>query len=1130
MLANSAVANLSGTNTGDNAVNSLYSGLISNATHTGEVTGATVLTIANNAVTTSKVLDANITTSKILDANVTDAKIATVSATKITGILPIANGGTGSSAQNFVDLTTAQTIAGAKTFTTDLQVNGITVGKGKGNMDNTAMGLDALNASTGAGNTAIGKVALTKNTIGAANVAVGQGSLFTNLEGGSNTAIGYDALRLNVGSQNTGVGRDALKGSVSGSSNNTAIGYQALKSTPTSSTGSLIGTYNTAVGSGAGSSITSGSYNIAVGGGSGANLSTGSYNIAVGGGDGIYTGSRNTLIGYQAKVPNGSYSYATAIGNEANAGTNATAVGNKASSGLYATAIGNEANAADNATAVGYQAKASAGNSTAIGNGAVASDDNTIQLGNTDVTNVNTSGTITAGTVNYPNTHNNQNGQILTVNSAGLATWAAAGVPYIGATQAVDLGAFDLKVNGITVGRGDGNQSNTAIGFDALKQNVSGNENTASGQYSLFNNSEGNFNTASGVKSLFSNTKGEGNTAIGNKALQYYTEGNYNTAIGHEALSSDTYSNNGSYNTAIGYGAGVGYDPNNPNNKYVDRYYATAIGFAAIAEADNATAIGNGAKASAGNSTAIGNEAVVALDNTIQLGNLAITNVKTYGTLTAGNVTYPKTDGSVGQILATNGNGIVSFISIPTLNQNTTGSAATLTTARNINGVPFNGSADITVTAGANTLTGTTLASNVINSSLTSVGTLTNLTVTNSIVGSITGNAATVTTNANLTGDVTSLGNATTIGAGKVTNNMLAGLIDLTSKVTGILPIANGGTGSSTQNFVDLTTAQSIAGEKTFTTAPVLSTATASQALFTDANRNIVSKAITGTGSVVMSESPTLTGTIVAANQTLSGTLFVGTTSPNSSAVLEASSTTKGFLPPRLNTSQRDLIGSPVAGLTIWNTDNKQLEVYDGSYWVNMNGKLVSTLTVGQSYGGGKVAYIFTSSDPGYVAGQTHGLIAAESDQTTDAVNVKWFPSSSFYGATAISLGQGALNTITIIAAASGAGTTDLSSYAAGLASNYRGGGYSDWYLPSKEELNKLYINRASIGGFANTGNLTYWSSSQKGSIDFTNFTSFAKGISSAWLQFFFTGSSSEGTQSDLGITNTRRVRAIRSF
>jgi hypothetical protein len=45
---------LSGTNTGDNAANSLYSGLVSNATHTGEVTGATALTIANDAVTYAK--------------------------------------------------------------------------------------------------------------------------------------------------------------------------------------------------------------------------------------------------------------------------------------------------------------------------------------------------------------------------------------------------------------------------------------------------------------------------------------------------------------------------------------------------------------------------------------------------------------------------------------------------------------------------------------------------------------------------------------------------------------------------------------------------------------------------------------------------------------------------------------------------------------------------------------------------------------------------------------------------------------------------------------------------------------------------------------------------------------------
>lgn len=48
------IGNTSGTNTGDNAVNSLYSGLVTNATHTGDVTGATALTIADGVVTEAK--------------------------------------------------------------------------------------------------------------------------------------------------------------------------------------------------------------------------------------------------------------------------------------------------------------------------------------------------------------------------------------------------------------------------------------------------------------------------------------------------------------------------------------------------------------------------------------------------------------------------------------------------------------------------------------------------------------------------------------------------------------------------------------------------------------------------------------------------------------------------------------------------------------------------------------------------------------------------------------------------------------------------------------------------------------------------------------------------------------------
>ncbi len=75
-------------------------------------------------------------------------------------------------------------------------------------------------------------------------------------------------------------------------------------------------------------------------------------------------------------------------------------------------------------------------------------------------------------------------------------------------------------------------------------------------------------------------------------------------------------------------------------------------------------------------------------------------------------------------VLAPNGSA-ASLTGFPTFNQNTTGSAATLTTARTINGVSFNGSANITVTAASGTLTGTTLNSSVVNSSLTTLGILT---------------------------------------------------------------------------------------------------------------------------------------------------------------------------------------------------------------------------------------------------------------------------------------------------------------------------------------------------------------------------------------------------------------------
>ena len=142
-----------------------------------------------------------------------------------------------------------------------------------------------------------------------------------------------------------------------------------------------------------------------------------------------------------------------------------------------------------------------------------------------------------------------------------------------------------------------------------------------------------------------------------------------------------------------------------------------------------------------------------------------------------------------------------------------------------------------------------------------------------------------------------------------------------------------------------------------------------------------------------------------------------------------------------------------------------------------------------------------------------------------------------FYGATGTYIGLGLPNTLAIITSAIVTGTTNMSSFAAGLANSYRGGENIDWFLPSKDELNLLYQAREKIGGFATNqtpgASPAYWSSTQKGGISFTNFTSFANGVTSARLQFFNTGGSpvqQAGTITDTGIDNPRRVRAIRIF
>ena len=173
----------------------------------------------------------------------------------------------------------------------------------------------------------------------------------------------------------------------------------------------------------------------------------------------------------------------------------------------------------------------------------------------------------------------------------------------------------------------------------------------------------------------------------------------------------------------------------------------------------------------------------------------------------------------------------------------------------------------------------------------------------------------------------------------------------------------------------------------------------------------------------------------------------------------------------------------------------------------------VAAIAIGYFVGSSGPAGGIVFYDKGSYSDDWRYLEAAKSDQAT---SVGWGGHGTSVGGTSTDIGNGKTNTEAIVQAlVDGNYTKDGSdveldgNYAAKICDDLVLGGHDDWFLPSKDELNELYKQKSTVGGFASDN---YWSSSEDSAYY-------------AWLQYF-----SNGYQLGNSKGNARHVRAVRAF